>query len=410
MVYGGYIEGSDSRARSLVVAYSRWEMARSRSSEDRVISAIYDTVLQPSSWQQCFHQMRGLVGADSMLATLQDPARGQAELLASNLDPRFLQAYADEWWTRDTWAMAGMARTRGQSFLVTELVPDKEWLRSDIYNELVKPLADCRYCIGTILEIGDQRAVMGLHRASTAPDFSRTELDTLQRLSGHIGQSLRMAQQLNRRDDTKALLEAAIDSLSFGLIIVDAGCRPLAMNRLAESCLGPGRGLLGGKAGEPLRTENPRQTLLLQRLVREATSLSSAGALRIERVKGSASPAPLLVQVIPLAGRQAGILRVRERASMILLHMPAPGAPLQRAVLQGLFGLTVAETRLAQALARGDGLQEVATSTGVSVNTVRTQLRSLLVKTNTDRQASLMRLLTQLSVRADDPEWLGDDF
>jgi hypothetical protein len=169
-------------------------MARSKISEDRVIATIYDTILQPNSWQKCFEQMRELLGADSMLATLQDP--GEARLLASDLDPRFLQDYAEEWWTRDTWAIACMAKPRGKSFLVSDLVPDKDWLRSDIYNELVKPLADCRYCIGTILDIGEQRAVMGLHRTSRAPDFLRRDVDVLQRLSGHISQSLHMTQHV----------------------------------------------------------------------------------------------------------------------------------------------------------------------------------------------------------------------
>jgi DNA-binding CsgD family transcriptional regulator/PAS domain-containing protein len=376
-------------------------MARSRISEDQVVTAIYDTVLQPDSWQQCFQQMRDLVGADSMLATLQDPAAGEAQLLASNLDPRFLQHYASEWWTRDTWAMAGMAGPRGKAFLISDLVSDKEWLRSDIYNELVKPLADCRFCIGTILDVGEHRAVMGLHRTSTSPNFVRRELEILQRLSGHIGQSLRMAQQVGTRDDARALLEAAIDSLSFGLIVVDPDCRPLAMNRVAESCLGPGRGLLGGRAGEALRAENPRYTQLLHKLVREASNLSSAGAFRIERAQLPASRAPLIVQVAPLAGRRADTLGIRDRASLILLHVPT-GAPLHAAVLQSLFGFTGAEARLAQAMAGGESLQEVAASTGLSINTVRTQLRSLLFKTDTDRQASLVRLLTQLSVRIDD--------
>lgn len=382
-------------------------MARSRISEDQVVAAIYDTVLQPDSWQQCFHKMRDLLGADSMLATLQAPARGEAQLLASNLDPRFLQHYAEEWWMRDTWALAGMAGRRGQAFLVSDLVPDKEWLRSDIYNELVKPLADCRYCIGTILDVGAQRAVMGLHRTSTAPDFRRRDIDVLQRLSNHIGQSLRMAQKVASRDNSSALLGAAIDSLSFGLIVVDPECRPLVMNRRAEACLGPGGGLLGGRAGEALRAENPKQTLVLHRLVRDAARLAAAGALRIERTvaagpRSGPSTGPLLVQVAPLTGKQAGLLGARGQASLLLLHQSA-GTPLQGTVLRSLFGLTVAEAKLAQRLAKGDSLQEVAAASDLSVNTLRTHLRGILLKTGTNRQASLIRLLTQLSVRIDGP-------
>jgi DNA-binding CsgD family transcriptional regulator len=57
------------------------------------------------------------------------------------------------------------------------------------------------------------------------------------------------------------------------------------------------------------------------------------------------------------------------------------------------FGLTPAEGRLAQEIAKGDGLQAAALRLGVSITTARTHLAKLFAKTTTHRQAELVRLL-----------------
>lgn len=61
------------------------------------------------------------------------------------------------------------------------------------------------------------------------------------------------------------------------------------------------------------------------------------------------------------------------------------------------FGLTPAETRLAARLKDGLTLKEAAGDLGVSVNTVRNQLRAVFEKMGLNRQSDLVRALTQLS-------------
>lgn len=65
--------------------------------------------------------------------------------------------------------------------------------------------------------------------------------------------------------------------------------------------------------------------------------------------------------------------------------------------LQRQWGFTSAEAQLAQWLMQGMSLSQAAEQGGVTINTVRTQLRSLFDKTQTRRQAELMRVLLRLS-------------
>jgi len=59
-------------------------------------------------------------------------------------------------------------------------------------------------------------------------------------------------------------------------------------------------------------------------------------------------------------------------------------------VLERLYMLTKAESRLAAALVQDPRLEEAARSIGITVNTARTHLKKLFTKTGTDRQSSLV--------------------
>jgi DNA-binding CsgD family transcriptional regulator len=58
--------------------------------------------------------------------------------------------------------------------------------------------------------------------------------------------------------------------------------------------------------------------------------------------------------------------------------------------LQDLYRLTPAEVRVALLLVEGMAPKEIAVSNQVTINTVRTQIKSLLNKTGTRRQAEFV--------------------
>jgi pimeloyl-ACP methyl ester carboxylesterase/DNA-binding CsgD family transcriptional regulator len=61
-------------------------------------------------------------------------------------------------------------------------------------------------------------------------------------------------------------------------------------------------------------------------------------------------------------------------------------------ILRGAFDLTQAEAEVMKALAEGQGLSDIATRRGRSVETVRAQLKSIMAKTETRSQSELVRL------------------
>lgn len=89
----------------------------------------------------------------------------------------------------------------------------------------------------------------------------------------------------------------------------------------------------------------------------------------------------------PSAGRAGAIL---------FLADPERAPALDAGVLEQVWGLTPAEARLAKALMQGKTVQDFARDGGVSLNTARTHLKRIFLKTGVRRQAELVRLLKGL--------------
>jgi DNA-binding CsgD family transcriptional regulator len=59
------------------------------------------------------------------------------------------------------------------------------------------------------------------------------------------------------------------------------------------------------------------------------------------------------------------------------------------------FGVTSAEARVCEALLNGMSIQEIADSFNISVNTIRTQVKSIFRKCDVQSQGELMMLLAR---------------
>ena len=69
-------------------------------------------------------------------------------------------------------------------------------------------------------------------------------------------------------------------------------------------------------------------------------------------------------------------------------------------LVREVLGLTPAESRVAVLLAMGRSVREIARETGRTENTIRWTLKKALAKTDSTRQADLVRLVMQLPPRS----------
>ncbi len=192
----------------------------------------------------------------------------------------------------------------------------------------------------------------------------------------------------DRNPDAKIL-----DCFPIGVIVVDARGRPRFMNLAAKEILGQDDGI--AVACGRLRAASDQETPELRRLIGEAAragdgeKLGEHGAMTLSRLSPGT---PLSVLVMPLLGDGHGAADGGATAA-VFVSDPERQPELRQDALVGLYGLTAAEARLVEALARGRSLDHVADGLGITRETVRTHLRRIYSKTDTHRQAELVSLV-----------------
>lgn len=135
---------------------------------------------------------------------------------------------------------------------------------------------------------------------------------------------------------------------------------------------------------------------------------AAADRLLVDALQGFAEPELPGTRSIPIRAKEdaahavAHVLPVRRSArdlfasasAVVIIAPLAQDAVLGRSVLEGLFDLTPAEARVARSVAGCRTVEQIATETGISPSTVRSQLKAVMAKTGVKRQAELVRLLS----------------
>ena len=99
------------------------------------------------------------------------------------------------------------------------------------------------------------------------------------------------------------------------------------------------------------------------------------------------------VLVCPISRRAALFPGVETAAAMVLATDPEHVDVPDEDALRAFFGLTSAEAKLTRLLALGLTLLEAGDRLGVRRETIRKRLKTVFEKTNTHRQAQLIRLI-----------------
>ncbi|MFM8466334.1 MAG: helix-turn-helix transcriptional regulator [Oxalobacteraceae bacterium] len=234
----------------------------------------------------------------------------------------------------------------------------------------------------------------GLLLLKVAP-HQALDINALPRPTGELIKSLQhalelMAQlrQLNHRLVCSNLL---LDAIRLPLLLLDPAMRMLAANSHAQPLLE--RAANGaGKRHVALRGVCSTKLTLAVRGACDIAPRAVGSILRITSVPTRQ------VLVLPIMIRHAG---QADRAALVLMHGQSEPTELQGSanrLLQQVYGLTPAESRLAMMILDGHAPSDAASSLKVSVATVRTQLSAILKKTGARKQTELVRHLSPLMV------------
>lgn len=128
-----------------------------------------------------------------------------------------------------------------------------------------------------------------------------------------------------------------------------------------------------------------------QRLKSAIASTCTEGESQVVVMKDGHGKQPPIAVVMPMRNRG----ELQDRA-LVILRQSAPSNAALLHSLRQLFRLSPAEAAISIALATGADLPEISEERGVKLNTLRSQIASIMAKTGTRRQAELVALVARL--------------
>lgn len=208
----------------------------------------------------------------------------------------------------------------------------------------------------------------------------------------HWARAARMQHRNFELSGLASLGLAGLDTLDFGVMVLQADMRVRYANSWAESLVQADANLALDNGVLRARPESLQGVLrdLLQAAVHGGRNGGAAAGSWMHITSGG-QPVPIIV--MPLVSRQPVEGPWQLPAAMMLLGNSESRSVLDAAVLTSLFGLSKKESIIAIRLAAGETLNEIAEREFLSPHTVRVHIRDTLRKTGTHRQSELVRLL-----------------
>ncbi|MGE0800243.1 MAG: helix-turn-helix transcriptional regulator [Lautropia sp.] len=271
--------------------------------------------------------------------------------------------------------------------------------KSEFYADWLRPL-DLQHSMGVMIDVRTNRGLsMTFLRPEPLGPFRRDELAIWQRFIPHLQRAVELHQRLATAESRVSELEETLSLLPTGALTLDERGRVKTISDSARRLLQGGNGLHLGRDGR-LAAATAAQTALLESEIRAVMrpletlatgGRSGPGTLRFRGTSGS-----LHVRITGLPRRLRADAANEAVVAVFLASADVRPNDLAASLRQRL-RLTPAEARLACALALGQSLSEYAEAQRLSINTVRTQLRSATLRVGVRRQAELVRtVLTEV--------------
>lgn len=362
--------------------------------DHQLIDRIYECAFAPDLWPDVLGGLADRADARGGVLLATDLARRNILNWTTSQSMRSImdKFVSDGLFARQQRLAKFMNRRNGGFLTERQVYSSEDEMRSDpLYHELLWP-AGLGWCAATTepLPTGD------LIIFTFEVDFDRGPPDTtaiqgLNAFRPHLARSAFMSARM-QLERARAASEA-LALIGLPALVFDGRGKVLAANDLIEALTAHIR----WRAQDRISLLDAAADKLFQRAI-ETLDNESGASTRSFAVRGADNAASMVAHIIPVR-RSARDILVRCAGLLALTPVTLPQAPPVELV-QSLFDLTPAEARVARSLTAGETLNEIAAQGGVSLNTIRTQLRGVLEKTGCNRQAEVVALLGGLAARA----------
>src|SRR5215211_3511011 len=368
---------------------------------ERICELLYEAAAVSETWPKALAALADATGAVNAHFAVWNGRENKSDFLASaHPDHGWETLYSTYYGAIAPYRQLLESRKVGEWIAIQHYFDQAFVQRNEHFNDFLLRIGGLYSVKGRVFETPsrDTYAVIGVLRSPKAGPLDGDEIARLTTsLNGHFRCAAALHHKLSSARPNGCLLEAAIDKLSLGILIVDRRGKVLAANRTAQNMLQTGDALIerSGVLRARHRDDHERLTHSLAGAA-GSKRLGASDCIRLSRQSGKpaymATVAPL-TEAVDLASMGG------DRAALIVIYDPdrTHSSDLGQ-VLQQAFGLTPAEARTASLVGSGLAPQDVADQVGITVGTIRSELKSVFEKLEISRQSELAALVARLAV------------
>jgi DNA-binding CsgD family transcriptional regulator len=354
----------------------------------QLIDTVYAAALDERQWSNLAPEIaRTFASTSTTLQIQRIGASSQILSMTDNVNAR-IDDYRAHYWKRDIWVQRavqhiGLSRVGASADMVT----DTEFQETEFYRDWCRHL-DVFYVVGAVFPSGPgELGVLGIHRPRSAGSYEEEDKYLVARFLPHLQRALRIRDQLTQAAAQRSVSSDILDRCETAAMLVAADGLILYANRQAEALLVDGSVVYQryGRLTATRDTDNSRLCVL----IREASSTTGASGTDGVMALRCAEQQPLSVLVAPIRM----VWRGHPGAGAIVFVRNPNRSISATATLRALFRFTPTEARIAQALANGKAVSEIASAHRATLQTVRKQLKAIFAKTGTNRQAQCVAVI-----------------
>ncbi|MGE0715703.1 MAG: PAS domain-containing protein [Alphaproteobacteria bacterium] len=353
---------------------------------DRLIGLAYEAGQDAVRWDDALEALRVAFRGTSAIIHRIDRRTGLYDVVGwAQLSQDIMAPYGAHWSAHDPWTRACAGLPAFRVATGAELVPLDALRRSAFHAEYLRPVMGVEEVIGGIgLVDGATIMPIGIQRGVGLPLYEPADSAAMQRLLPHLARAVGLHDRLRELRAERADLAAALDQIADCVILTTADGRVVAANRSARRLH---RRSVGLTIDARLVAARPAQNARLRALLDRVAASGVPDALRLPVAGGG----HLQIVVAPLPPQRCDA-RPAQLVAIVTDEAGRRSLPVGR--LAALFGLTRAEAEVALALAEGERTDRIAAGRGVTLATLRTQIRAILAKTETARLIDLVRVIS----------------
>ncbi len=356
---------------------------------DRVIGLFYEAAVNPSLWPRALAAYSDAAGVDEAHLAVRDPAQDICVVVSGGrlLTPEVMKSYFAYYHEVDPLRKIVGAHRDGDLILCVGQYLTEEFInKSEFYQDYAIP-AGTRYMAA--FTFNNTNGVLTMH-TRRAP-FEREKLERRAGVMGrHGGQAAKLALQFAANAARGETLRHAIDHERIACFMTDSESRLLECSDQASLMIERGNPFRLGQGLLTLTSDS--RTKQFRELVAKCAAGTGGGMMRVGNLNDY-----WLIEVVPAGVTSDNPFDLRRgNCALVFVRKPEARPPVDTAKIRIFLDCTPVESEIGAALLNGCSPAEIANERKVSLNTVRTQIRSLLETAGVTRIPELMSLLSRL--------------